>query len=179
MPDYILQQLGLHDPSLLSTQSSPVKLRNIFECDIVKRPVERPSSRDLLNQFPVDEEHSNGIHTQKIECFNGLSQVFAERHPSSDNDAQKKTRLPCLPAEIPIKRESKVHTRRDLDHSNKIKDVQNEAANYSGKKCERPTRKELCKQFAQRMNENAIQFEMFCAMNTAVAQQAGQTKQRQ
>jgi hypothetical protein len=179
MPDYILQQLGLHDPSLLSTQSSPVKLRNVFECDIVKRPVERPSSRDLLNQFPVDEEHSNGICTQKIECFNSLSQVFADRHLSNHNDAQKKTRLPCLPAEIPIKRESKVQTRRDLDHSDKIKDVQNETANYSGKRCERLTRKELFKQFAQRMNENAIQFEMFCAMNTAVAQQAGQTKQRQ
>ena len=179
MAEYILQQLGVEDQLLLSTQSSTVKVRNIFECDIIKRPIERPSSRDLFNQFHVDDEYTYGKCTGKIECVDGISQVFADRHPSTDEDTQNETRLPCLPVELSNHSKNRAHKCHDLNRSGKSKDEQEESVKYIAKKYQSPSRAELdvyFKQFAQRMKENAIEFEKFCA--TAVAQRTGRKKRR-
>jgi hypothetical protein len=179
MPEYILQQLGVEDAAFFSTQSSSTKFRNVFESDIIKRPVERPSSRDLSSQFPVDDEFTYGICTQKIEYFHNISQVFPNQQPIAEEDTQNKTHLPCLPAERLSHRKTKTHKRCELDRKDKSTDEQEQKVKSIAKNFHLLTRAErdvYFKQFAQRMKENAIQFEELCA--TAVMQERSRKKRR-
>ncbi|CAF3885654.1 unnamed protein product [Adineta steineri] len=179
MPEYILQQLGIEDQSLLFTQSSTAKFRNIFERDIIKRSVVRPSPRDLLNEFPVDDEYTYGMCTQRTEYSNCMSQVFTDWHSSTDEDTQNKTRLPCLPAEVFNHSKNKAQKRRDSNRTDDSTNKKEEGVRYIAKKYQPTTRAELdvyFKQFAQRMQENIIQFENFCA--TAAVHPTGRKKRR-
>ncbi|CAF0910751.1 unnamed protein product [Adineta steineri] len=170
MPEYIVQQLGIEDQSLLFTQPSTAKFRNIFECDIIKRSVVRPSPRDLLNEFPVDDEYTYGMCTQQTEYPNCMFQVLADWHSSTNEDTQSKTRLPCLPAEVSNHSKNKAQKRRDSNRTDDSTNKKEEGAKYIAKKYQPTTRAELdvyFKQFAQRMQENIIQFENFCATDAA------------
>ncbi|CAF1690403.1 unnamed protein product, partial [Adineta ricciae] len=86
MPEYILQGLGVTDRALVSVQSSSIKVRNIFESTITKRPVERFSWRTVLNQYPVDEDFSYGIRIHQTD--------YREPTSSAGDNAQKQSDFP-------------------------------------------------------------------------------------
>ncbi|UJR34705.1 hypothetical protein I4U23_027482 [Adineta vaga] len=138
-PEYILEELGLNDQSLLSTQSSSIKIGNIFECIYY----------ETTNRTIIITYYTFGIRTEKRE---NLLQIFSESSSRISNDVRNQSRLPCLPLEIMIDRKDQVFKRHD-------------ANNYKKRQTyKRPTREELkvyFKKFAQQMNENTIEFEKF------------------
>ncbi|CAF2619797.1 unnamed protein product [Rotaria sp. Silwood2] len=179
MPDYVLKYLNQYVESFSLTQSSPVKLHNVFECDIVKRSIEQPSKRVLFGPTYVDKERTYGICTQKVEYVDGLSQVFATERITTDDDSPKPTRLPVLLPEIPLLKKNQMISRHKPDDLHKMKKEQKEVTKYSAKKYIPLTRQELktyFEKFAQRMQENAIQFEIFCSTTATVARQLRPTE---
>ena len=161
MSEYILRKLGSDDRSLLSL----ARRQSAFECTITKRTAERPSSRNLLNQWPIDNTYTYGSRTPKLYYFDGISQVFPERDHSDNECTHNQTRLPCVSVEAPIQVKSRLQS-------------------YGGKTMKRPMKKYqpptraewdiYFQRFAQRMKENAIQFDKLCATATDVPERTRQ-----
>ncbi|CAF2058941.1 unnamed protein product [Rotaria magnacalcarata] len=161
MPEYFIEYLGLHLESFSTMQSSQLKLRNIFENDIFKRPIRQPSKRVLFGVTTIDKERTYGCYTQKTDDVASLLEAFSEKYPATDHELEKPTRLPLISLEIssPIKRQ--ILNRRKLHDTHTLKKKE---------KYIPPTRKELkvyLEKFAERMHENAIQFKNFCSLTTA------------
>ncbi|CAF0861647.1 unnamed protein product [Rotaria sordida] len=171
IPEYVLKYFESHVESFSQMQSSSMKLRYTFEHDIFKRPIEKPFKRTFFGPPPVDKERTYGECTQTSECISGVSQVFSNESIAIDDESQIPARLPLLPVEILSMKKTLVANRRKLDDSDIKKTKRKDITEYSVKKYVTPTRQELqpyFEKFAQRMQENAIQFERLCSMTAAI-----------
>ncbi|CAF1330481.1 unnamed protein product [Adineta steineri] len=164
MPEYILEALNLHVPSFSTMPTSLIKFGNVFEYDIIKRPIELPFTRDLFKIAPADNECIYEKCTSKLEISRGISQVFFDQQFAADADSQKAMNLPVLSMEILSINENKT------EKHPKTKGERRKVTKDAIKKYKRPTREELdvhLKRFGQQMSENAKKFEEFCSTVTA------------
>ena len=174
LPEYISQYLTDHVQSFLTTDATKVKTRNIFECDIFRRPIERPSPRDVYSSFPLAEGHIFGRLSQRNQPFDELSQVIAGFYPSAD--VEKRKRLPRVMIE---RTTGSVKNYSSTGGSHETPNTQQETTSRPAIRYAQLTREEQkvhLARFAQRMNENMIQFQIFCSKTTAVGKHSDHQK---
>ncbi|CAF4287034.1 unnamed protein product [Rotaria socialis] len=178
MPEYILlQHRDLHTKSLSFMPSTSVNLRNIFEYDIIKRPIERTLKRVSLKTIPIDEDRIYRICSPKVEYFNGLSQIFSAERTTPDNDSQKRATLPLVSSKSFPWKKTTMHQHPASNDSKQMAQERINIIQHSSKKYACLSRKQLepyFQKFAERMRQNATQFEHFCLTNATVVRQRNQ-----
>lgn len=168
VPDYVLQELSLQLQSFSPTQSSMTKLRFVFERVTIPRPLDRPCWRNMLSQYPFDQEFIFGSRSKKIQSCDGLSQVFTGSELTPIDVSRTKMRLPCLPIQMADENGKNMETDHDIHGSKSTNNERKGIVRYTVEHfhlAPREEREVFLRKFAQRMSENAIEFQNFCSMS--------------